>query len=296
MLHYRSDPSLHNIEYLSEQEKSAIEVVKGNIEDAFFVRNCVSGCDYIFHLAALIPIPYSYVAPASFVSTNIIGTLNILESARYSDVTRIIHTSTSECYGNALYIPIDEKHRLQAQSPYSASKISADMLVESYYKSFSTPVVTIRPFNTYGPRQSSRAVIPTIISQLLVGTDKLEIGAISPIRDFTYVSDTVEGLILGALTDDVEGELINLGYGRGISIEDLAKIIMDLLGYSVPITSNEIRFRPEKSEVTKLVSDNSKAKKLIQWVPQVKLRDGLEMTNKFIKQNQKHFRVNQYEI
>jgi len=296
MTHYRGDPSLHNLEFLSSDEMSLLEVVKGNIEDPFFVRSCVEGCDVVFHLAALISIPYSYLSPASYVSTNVHGTLNILEACRDMCTPRIVHTSTSECYGTAMYIPIDEKHPLQGQSPYSASKIAADKLVESYFSSFNLPVVTIRPFNTFGPRQSARAVIPTIISQLIAGVKILELGSISPVRDFTYVSDTVEGLICAAFAEGVEGEVINLGFGKGITMGDLAKMIMELVDVSVTIESLENRLRPEKSEVMALISDNRRAAEKLNWKPQIPLKEGLGKTIEFILRNSQLYKAGKYEL
>jgi len=296
MTHYRSDPSLHNLEFLSSEELARVTIFKGNIEDPFFVRRCVEDCDVVFHLAALIPIPYSYIAPASYISTNIQGTLNILEACRAEGTQRVVHTSTSECYGNAKYTPIDEKHPLQGQSPYSASKIGADKLVESYFYSFNLPVVTIRPFNTFGPRQSLRAVIPTVISQLISDNKSIKLGALFPIRDFTYVTDTVNGLLLGAITKGIEGEVINLGFGKGISIEELVKIIIKLVGKTASIESQEERLRPEKSEVIALISDNSKASEKLGWKPRVSLKEGLEKTIKFVLQNHHLFKDIEYAV
>ena len=283
MTHYRGDPSLHNLEHLSRDELEALEIVKGNVEDPFFVRRSVADCDVVFHLAALIAIPYSYIAPSSYVSTNIQGTVNVLEACRAEETPRLIHTSTSECYGSARYTPIDEQHPLQGQSPYSASKISADKMVESYYNSFELPVVTVRPFNTFGPRQSTRAVIPTIIGQLLADADRLELGSVSPSRDLTYVTDTAQGFLAAARQPDVEGQVINLGTGRAMSIGDIAKLIMHLLGRNVPIAEATERVRPSKSEVTTLLSDNSKAKTLLGWAPTVSIEEGLKETIEFFR-------------
>jgi len=296
MTHYRSDPSPHNLNFLSKEELAEIEIIRGNIEDPFFVRTAVENCDVVFHLAALIAIPYSYVAPQSYVATNVIGTLNVLEACRIEQVSRLIHTSTSECYGTAQYTPMDENHPMQAQSPYAASKISADKTVESYSKSFSLPTVIIRPFNTYGPRQTARAIIPTIISQLISGVNSLKIGALTPIRDFTYVSDTVEGLISGGLASKIEGEEINLGYGEGISIDILANKIMGILGTTVPTIAQEARLRPKKSEVSTLISNNKKALKELHWKPKISLKTGLEKTIEFIRQNQHLYNSDHYAI
>ena len=296
MTHYRGDPSLHNLEYLSPEELASIEVVKGDIRDPFFVRSCVEGCDAVFHLAALIGIPFSYIAPAAYVATNVQGTINILEACKIDNAPRLVHTSTSECYGTAKYTPIDESHPLQAQSPYSASKIGADKVVESYFKSFNLPVVTICPFNTFGPRQSLRAVIPTIISQLMSGVKKLKLGALLPVRDFTYISDTVEGLISGALAEGVEGEVINLGVGKGVTIGDLAKRIMKLVGTSVSIETEEHRMRPSNSEVMELISDNKKAAEKLNWRPRVSLDKGLEKTIEFVRQYSELIKAENYEV
>lgn len=296
LCHYRADPRLHNLEFLTADEKAAVEIVRGDIEDPSFVRTCVHDCEVVFHLAALIGIPYSYVAPASFVSTNVCGTLNVLEACRAENTCRLIHTSTSECYGSAIYIPIDERHTLQAQSPYAASKIAADKFVESYHKSFGVRTVTVRPFNTFGPRQSARAVIPTIISQFLQGVPTLRLGALTPVRDFTYVSDTVNGLICAARCDTCEGETINLGTGRGYTIGDLVQAIGKILGVSPAISTSEDRRRPDKSEVQALISDNRKARALLNWEPAVSLETGLIQVIDFIRSNRDLFDPLQYAI
>ena len=296
MTHYRGDPSLHNLEYLTPEKLGIVEVLKGDIRDPFFVRSCVEGCDAVFHLAALIGIPFSYIAPAAYVATNVQGTINVLEACKMENTPRLVHTSTSECYGTAKYTPIDESHPLQAQSPYSASKIGADKVVESYFKSFNLPVVTICPFNTFGPRQSLRAVIPTIISQLMSGVKKLKLGALLPVRDFTYISDTVEGLISGALAEGVEGEVINLGVGKGVTIGDLAKRIMKLVGTSVSIETEEHRMRPSNSEVMELISDNKKAAEKLNWRPRVSLDKGLEKTIEFVRQYSELIKAENYEV
>ena len=294
--HYRSHPGLHNLEFLPSKELSAVEVVRGDIRDPFQVRSCVEGCDIVFHLASLIAIPYSYQAPSSYVETNVTGAVNVLEACRAAQTPRLVHTSTSECYGTAIYTPIDEDHPLQGQSPYSATKIAADKLVESYYRSFGVNAVTVRPFNTFGPRQSARAVIPTIIVQLLAGASSLKLGALSPVRDLTYVSDTVNGFVCAAVAPDVAGEVINLGYGKGISIGDLAALMMKVTGVEVPIISQEERVRPEKSEVRELISDNAKAARLIDWRPQVSLAEGLARTVEFIRQHPEEFRAQEYGV
>ncbi len=296
MSHYRSDPSLHNLVHLSPDERAGLDIMRGNVEDPFFVRTAVADCDIVFHLAALIAIPYSYVAPASYVATNITGTLNVLEACRSEGTPRMVHTSTSETYGSAQYTPIDEKHPLVGQSPYSASKIGADSLAESYYRSMELPVVTIRPFNTYGPRQSARAVIPTIISQLAAGVTELKLGSLSPVRDFTYAADTADGFIAGALADGVEGELFNLGVGKGITIGELARTLMKLMNVDVPLTEDTQRVRPGKSEVMALISDNKKAKEGLNWEPRVPLEEGLLHTIEFVRSHPELFRPNEYTV
>lgn len=294
--HYRSSPDIHNLVYLSKDEIKQIEFVKGDVQDAHFTKRVVQECDYVFHLAALIAIPYSYVAPSRYVATNVVGTLNILEACRDSNITRLVHISTSECYGTALYTPIDEDHPLQGQSPYSASKIGADKLAESYYRSFDLPVVTIRPFNTYGPRQSDRAVIPTIIGQLLSDSGQLKLGSLDPIRDFTFATDTAEGMICGALAPNAEGELFNLGTGSAVTIGELAYSLMGICNKEVPIITEQIRQRPEKSEVMALLSANKKAEKHINWTPSVSLGDGLRKTVEFFQQNSNILRAGTYGV
>ena len=295
MLHYNSRSDWSNLEFLEKSIKSEIEVVKGNVEDSSFLDTHTKNQNIIFHLAALIGIPYSYEAPLSYVKTNIEGTVNVLESARKNGLELIINTSTSETYGTAQYTPIDELHPLQGQSPYSASKIAADKLTESYFNSFSLPVITVRPFNTYGPRQTSRAVIPTIISQLLT-QKKLILGDLSPVRDFTFVADTVNGFICAAKHSSNIGQVINLGYGKAASINETANIIMDIMNIQKEIITEDKRVRPKDSEVFQLISNNQKAKKLIGWEPEVSLRYGLEKTIDFISKNINLFKSSSYNI
>jgi len=295
MLHYNSRSDWSNLEYLDNDTKSSIKVVKGNIEDSSFLDTHTKGQNVIFHLAALIGIPYSYEAPLSYVKTNIEGTVNVLESARKNDTELVVNTSTSETYGSAIYTPIDELHPMQGQSPYSASKISADKLAESYYNSFKLPVMTVRPFNTYGPRQSSRAVIPTIISQLLT-EDKLTLGELSPVRDFTYVDDTVNGFICAAKNHEHIGEVINLGYGKAATIGETAELIMNIMNVKKEIISENSRIRPKDSEVLHLISDNQKANDLLNWQPTVDLKSGLEKTIEFVSKNLHLFKTNSYNI
>ncbi len=272
-----------------------LEIIAGDIADADSVRLAVKGADVVFHLAALIAIPYSYVAPASYVRTNISGTLNVLQAAREHGTERVVHTSTSEVYGTALQVPISETHPLQGQSPYSASKIGADKIAESYYCSFETPVTTVRPFNTFGPRQSARAVIPTIITQCLSGS-KVKLGSLSPTRDMNYVSNTVSGFMLAATKPEAIGQTINLGSGREISINDLAQLIARLTGAEIELESDDVRIRPEKSEVERLLADNRRAQDLLGWTPEVDLESGLLKTIDWLHENIESYRPGVYVV
>ena len=240
------------------------------------IKEAMSGCDAVLHLAALIAIPYSYHSPTTYVDTNIKGTLNILQAARGLDVSRIVHTSTSEVYGTAKFVPMTEEHPLQGQSPYSATKIAADQIAYSYYSSFNSPVVIVRPFNTYGPRQSARAVIPAIISQIASGKRKIQLGAVSPTRDFNYVQDTVDGFISVLQAKDGIGEAINFGSNYEISMGDTAKLIAEVMSVDIEIVTDEDRLRPINSEVERLWADNSKAKQLFGWEPRFAGKDGLK--------------------
>jgi len=296
LVKYNSRSDWGNLEVLPKQVKDSIEVVLGDIRDPFFVEKTIKSCNIVFHLAALIGIPYSYVSPESYVDTNIRGTLNILEASLKAGVEKVVHTSTSETYGTALYTPIDEVHPLQGQSPYSASKIGADMLAESYFRSFALPVAIIRPFNTYGPRQSARAIIPTIVSQILSGKKAIKLGSLSPIRDLTFVKDTVKGFINIAKNENSIGEIINIGYGKGISIGELAGLIMEITGVRVEVIEDIARIRPTESEVMNLICNNSKARKLINWGPRTSLREGLGYTIDSIKQYLKFYKIDQYNI
>jgi NAD dependent epimerase/dehydratase len=295
LVRYGSASSIGNLGFLSAEQLGAVRIASGNVEDSDFVMRIVEGQDIVLHLAALIAIPYSYVAPRSYVRTNIEGTLNVLEAARRFGVERVVHTSTSEVYGTAQRTPIDEDHPLQGQSPYSASKLSADKMAESYFRSFDTPVVTLRPFNTFGPRQSARAFIPTIISQAL-RRDAIHLGSLTPQRDMTFVSDTVSGFIAAASTPGIEGETINLGTGYTLSIGDFCERILKLMGVQKPIVHDAARERPAKSEVFKLVSDNSKAKRLMGWEPQVPLDEGLLRTIEFVRDNPHLFNPLSYTV
>jgi NAD dependent epimerase/dehydratase len=294
LVRYNSRNNWANIESLSPESKSKLEVVSGDVHDPFFIDSAVQGVDVIFHLASLIAIPYSYVAPQPYVETNIIGTLNVLQAARRHKVKKMVHTSTSEAYGTALYAPIDEKHPLQGQSPYSATKIGADKLAESFFRSFGLPVATIRPFNTFGPRQSARAVIPAIISQALV-RDRIELGSLSPVRDMTYV-DTVNGFVRIAEVPETVGEVINIGRGSGVAIGELADRVLSLLQLKKPIIASEERVRPQHSEVFKLICDNSKAKQLLNWEPQVSLDDGLRAVIEWVRGNPNSFKSDIYNV
>jgi len=296
-IHYNSRNDWGNLEYLNTDIKEKVEIIGGDITDPFSIGRAVKNCDIVFHLASLIAIPYSYRAPQSYVNTNVSGTLNVMQACSDFGVGKIIHTSTSETYGTAMYTPIDEKHPLQGQSPYSASKIGADKIAESYHLSFDLPVTTIRPFNTYGPRQSARAVIPTIISQILAGKQRVNLGLLSPIRDFSFVADTVEGFVRIAESEKSIGEVVNIGYGKGISIGYLAETIARLMDSKVDIFCNdEVRLRPKKSEVMELVCDNRKAINLIGWEPQYTLEEGLQETINFIQKNMHLYKADIYNI
>ena len=275
--------------------RNEIDVIAGDIRDRDSVSLAVRGVDTIFHLAALIAIPYSYEAPLSYVRTNIEGTLNVLQAARNMDVASIVHTSTSEVFGTARYVPIDEKHPLQGQSPYAASKIGADKLAEAFHLSFQLPVVTVRPFNTFGPRQSARAVIPTIITQCL--KDKsVALGNLEPTRDLNYVSDTVEGFLRAAATGKAVGQTVVLGSGQEIRIKDLVELIAGLIGRSVDIKSDPKRIRPQDSEVERLVADNRLAHKLLGWKPRTTLEDGLKKTIEWVEAHLERYRPGTYVL
>ncbi|MBT6045259.1 MAG: SDR family NAD(P)-dependent oxidoreductase [Candidatus Scalindua sp.] len=275
-----------------------VEVFTGDIRDPNGVRTAVKGVDIIFHLAALIAIPFSYHSPDSYIDTNVKGTLNVLQACRDYNIERVIVTSTSEVYGTAQYVPIDEKHPLQGQSPYSASKIGSDKITESFFCSFGTPVVIARPFNTYGPRQSARAVIPTIITQLLNGKKNILLGSIHPTRDFNYVGDVCKGLINLSKFDEAIGREVNIGSGTEISIGSLAKLLMELTGIEVEISSEDIRKRPDKSEVERLVCDNRLIKEITGWKPETTLRGGLLNTIEWFKdkENLKRYKDDIYNI
>jgi len=262
-----------------------LEIVSGDIRDSFQVDDLCQGVDVIFHLAALIAIPYSYVAPSSYIDTNIQGTVNICKAAMRHKVARVIHTSTSEVYGTAKYVPINEEHPLQPQSPYSASKIAADAMAQSFFNSFGLPLTIARPFNTYGPRQSARAIIPTIITQILAGAKELRVGDMSPTRDFNYVSDTVRAFIMLSESERAVGEIVNIGSNYEISVRDTLNLIKEIIGRDVAFVVERERLRPERSEVRRLWCDNTKIKALVNFEPQVKIREGLKHTVNWFSEN-----------
>lgn len=272
---YNSFNSWGWLDRCAEDVKGQFEVFPGDIRDPHGVKEAMRGCDAVLHLAALIAIPYSYHSPDTYVDTNIKGTLNILQAARELGVSRVIHTSTSEVYGTARYVPINENHPIQGQSPYSASKIAADQLAYSFYASFGLPVTTVRPFNTYGPRQSARAVIPTIITQIASGRKQIKLGAVSPTRDFSYVKDTVAGFIAALESNNGLGEVTNFGSNFEIPIGETAQMIAEVMNTEIEIITDEFRLRPENSEVERLWADNQKAKSLFGWSPAYAGRDGL---------------------
>jgi len=273
---YNSFNSWGWLDQSSPEIRNNLDVFAGDIRDPNGVRQAMRGCDAVLHLAALIAIPYSYHSPDTYVDTNIKGTLNVLQAARDLNIARVVHTSTSEVYGTAKFVPITEEHPLQGQSPYSASKIGADQMALSFYSSFATPVTVIRPFNTYGPRQSARAVIPTIITQIASGVREIKLGSIHPTRDFNYVQDTVNGFIAALNCDEATGKVINLGTGFEITIGDTAHLIARLMGVEISIISSDERLRPEKSEVERLCASNALAKSILGWAPQELGEKGVE--------------------
>ena len=283
-VYYNSFNSWGWLDTLPLEVTSKLDVFPGDIRDPNGVFEAMKGCDIVFHLAALIAIPFSYHSPDSYIDTNIKGTLNVLQAARKLGTERVIITSTSEVYGTAQYVPIDEKHPFQGQSPYSATKIGADRLAESFYRSFETPVVIVRPFNTYGPRQSARAVIPTVITQLLSGVTRLKLGSLTPTRDFTYVKDTVQGFIALAEADAAIGQEINIAMNEEHSIGNVAEILIAMLSPDAKIVNDEQRLRPEDSEVFRLMGDNTKITTLTTWRPVYDLKAGLKETINWFKQ------------
>jgi len=296
LVRYNSRDERGLLEELPKDVQNQVEVIPGDLKDPDGVRRAVRRCHKIFHLGALIAIPYSYVHPFDFVQTNVAGTAHLLNAClEEGTLERFIHTSTSEVYGTAQYIPIDEKHPLQAQSPYAASKIAADKLAESYYFSFGLPIATIRPFNTYGPRQSLRAIIPTIISQAM-GDNKIWLGNTKPRRDFLFVKDTVRGFIQVGKCEGAVGKVVNIGTGADISVEELVKKILGLMGKKGEVEVEDRRIRPEKSEVMQLLSDIQLAQKLFQWAPRHTLDEGLMETIEWYQKNLSRFKVGSYPL
>ncbi|MGE3539074.1 MAG: SDR family NAD(P)-dependent oxidoreductase [Candidatus Tectimicrobiota bacterium] len=281
MVHYNSRNDWGLLEYLDPEVQHAMEVVLGDLTDATLMRRTVAGCEVVFHLGALIAIPYSYQAPRHFIDTNVIGTLNVLQACLDEQVRKVVHTSTSETYGSARYTPMDEQHPLQGQSPYAASKIAADKLAESFYCSFNLPVATIRPFNTFGPRQSARAVIPTIISQALSG-DTIRLGDLQPVRDFTFVEDTVSGFMHVAESEHTIGQVVNIGTGQGMTIGAVVDLVRGLCRTPKQVITDHERFRPPQSEVRALLCDNTKARTVLGWEPRYSVPEGLQRTFEYI--------------
>ncbi|MEG1186083.1 MAG: NAD-dependent 4,6-dehydratase LegB [Eubacterium sp.] len=295
-VYYNSFNTWGWLDTLPKEKLNQIEIFTGDIRDPNGVREAMKGVDTVFHLAALIAIPFSYHSPDSYVDTNIKGTLNVLQAARDLETSRVLVTSTSEVYGTAQYVPIDEKHPYQGQSPYSATKIGADRLAESFYRSFEMPISIVRPFNTYGPRQSARAVIPTIISQLLAGQTEIKLGSLTPTRDFNFVKDTANGFIEIAKSNQTIGEEINIATQHEISIGELAQEIIDQINPEAKIICEEQRLRPEKSEVNRLLGSNEKIKQLTNWEPQYTFKEGIQETIKWMKKNLNAYKTDIYNV
>jgi NAD dependent epimerase/dehydratase len=278
------------------KNKKGLEIVTGDIRDYDSVFSAMKGCDQVFHLAALIGIPYSYYSPLAYIKTNTEGTYNILQTAKECGIKKVIHTSTSEIYGTARFVPITEEHPINPQSPYAATKASADFIALSYYRSFGLPVIVVRPFNTYGPRQSARAVIPTIISQLIAGNKKVKLGSLFPTRDLTYVKDTAEGFIKISESKKAVGEVINIGSGFEISIKDLVNLIGKTMNVKIKAETEKERQRPEKSEVGRLYADTKKIKKLTGWFPKYSLEKGIKETIKWIRAHRDNYKEEIYNV
>ena len=293
---YNSFNSWGWLEELDADILKHIEIFAGDIRDPHGVKEAMRGVDAVFHLAALIAIPFSYHSPDAYVDTNIKGTLNVLQAARELGTPRVLVTSTSEVYGTAQYVPIDERHPYQGQSPYSATKIGADRLAESFYRSFDIPISIVRPFNTFGPRQSARAVIPTIITQLLSGKESIKLGSLTPTRDFNYVKDTARGFIEIYKSDKTIGEEINIATQKEISIGELAEELIKQINPSARIISDEQRLRPEKSEVNRLLGSNEKIRRLTDWVPQYTFEEGLAETIEFLRNHMNQYKSDIYNI
>ncbi|MFC2150679.1 GDP-mannose 4,6-dehydratase [Calditrichota bacterium] len=294
---YTSRNSIGNLAYwITGVNRNRIKSVHGDIRDPRWVRENLDGSEIVFHLAALIGIPYSYTAPLSYVDVNIAGTVNILEACNNCGVERLVHTSTSECYGTAVRVPIDEDHPLQAQSPYAATKIAADKIIESYWLSFGQSAVTVRPFNTFGPGQSPRAVIPTVILQLLKNKGKVKLGAVSPVRDWVYIDDTARGFMLAGMTPGVEGRLFNLASGSGRTVGEMADLAAEVLDIKMDLETEESRVRPAPSEVMRLIGSADAAKKALGWQPEVNFKDGLKQTAAFYRKYREDFNTDGYRI
>lgn len=296
MVQYNSFNNWGWIDTFDDEVKDKLDIFLGDVRDPNGVRKAMEGCDAVFHLAALIAIPYSYYSPDMYIDTNIKGTLNILQAARDLKTRRVLITSTSEVYGTAKYVPIDENHPYQGQSPYSASKIGADRLAESFYRSFNLPVTIVRPFNTFGPRQSARAVIPTIITQLLAGKEEIKLGSLTPTRDFNYVKDTARGFLEIYKSDKTIGEEINIATQKEISIGELANELIKQINPKAKIICEEERMRPEKSEVNRLLGSNEKIMKLTNWKPQYSFEDGIKETIEFFKNNLDKYKTDIYNV
>lgn len=295
-VYYNSFNNWGWLDTLPKEKLSQIEIFTGDIRDPNGVRTAMKGVDMVFHLAALIAIPFSYHSPDSYVDTNIKGTLNVLQAARDLETSRVLVTSTSEVYGTAQYVPIDEQHPFQGQSPYSATKIGADRLAESFYRSFDMPISIVRPFNTYGPRQSARAVIPTIISQLLAGKEEIKLGSLTPTRDFNFVKDTANGFIEIAKSDKTIGEEINIATQQEISIGELAQEIINQINPNAKMVCEEQRLRPEKSEVNRLLGSNEKIMRLTNWKPQYTFKQGIDETIKWMRENLDAYKTDIYNV
>ena len=295
-VYYNSFNTWGWLDTFPKEKLDKIEIFSGDIRDPNGVREAMKGVDMVFHLAALIAIPFSYHSPDSYVDTNVKGTLNVLQAARDLGTKRVLVTSTSEVYGTALYVPIDEEHPLQGQSPYSATKIGADKIAESFYRSFNLPVTIVRPFNTFGPRQSARAVIPTIITQLLSGKEEIKLGSLTPTRDFNYVKDTANGFLEIALSDKTIGEVVNISTQKEISIKDLADELIRQINPKAKIVCDEQRLRPEKSEVNRLLGKNEKIGRLTNWKQQYTFEEGIAETIEFIKNNMDRYKPDIYNL
>jgi NAD dependent epimerase/dehydratase len=295
LVQYNSRGHLGHLSKLGQAQEEA-DIRLGDVRDARLVLELVEGCDLIYHLAALIGIPYSYHAPSSYVATNVVGTLNVIEACRTVGVKRVIVTSTSEVYGTAKAVPMTEEHVLQAQSPYAATKIAADKIAESYHRSFGVPVVVLRPFNTYGPRQSGRAVIPAVLSQVLAGKSRIEVGNLEPRRDLTFVKDTVRAFVLAGEAPGIEGEVIHFGQGSALSVAEIARKCLEIVKSNAVIVSQAERRRPDKSEVGLLLCDAAKAKRLLKWQPRVSLDEGLAETASYISAHARYYAATRYAV